>query len=276
MDQLNRIDMLGFNRFVEAINLQEQLSTATRTTATTQRGKKNAVNGPHTPRGATGEKPTSFGLEKTAMNRKGVNPEASVASAASVIRPHPPSSPSTANRAGTANKALYPSDKGTGEPTENSISKTHRSPLAPARPSTTPHSHANAPPRRPNKSKPDSRTRTYTTGQGGDEDVIVMKMGHKDMALDVSAPPMRRPSDGGATLAESDDKSVGQASNVSTNFGSVQFEANKTAEKPKAYQNAKASGTEIWSSVDLYRHNPVFDTDQINQVRSNLINYSVV
>jgi hypothetical protein len=264
LDQLNRIDLLGFNRFVEAIAIQDQLVAlpTPRTAVTMSRGKKPPAR---SMRPTTSDNPPSSaasGFDKgfAASSRRGVTPEVSTASVMSTAtsRPHPPpvAPPSTATTsAAPTHRTLHPAD---------AASKAH---VAPTRPSTTPHSQGANPHRRGSyKGKPDIRTRTYTTGQGGDEDTIVVKMGQKDMALDESAPPMRKLSDGGITMTESfDEKSVGQPSNVSTDFGSVHFELNKT-DKPKAYHNVRSTGDENWCSTDLYRHNPVFDTDQINPV----------
>lgn len=263
LDQLNRIDMLGFNRFVEAIAMQEQLAAMAtpRSAAGSPRGKKNQMR---SPRPATSDNPPSFALGSSdkgfvPATRRGITPEASSTASgvtASTSRPHPPTAPSsTAMSSGApTQRTLHPGDG----------PRTH---VTPTRPSTTPHSQGANPHRnRAHKSKPDVRTRTYTTGHGGDEEIIIVKMGQKDMALDENAPPVRRVSDGGATLTESfDEKSEGQTSNVSTDFGSVHFEPNK-ADKAKAYHNVKGAGDENWCSADLYRHNPVFDTDQIKQV----------
>ena len=139
-----------------------------------------------------------------------------------------------------------------------------------ARPASTPvQVKPTPPPSAPSRAAPrkrstnDPRSRTYTTGQHGDEDAIVLKMGQKDMALEEDLPPA------GAAPSSTDMRGLeaGNQSTASSDFGSVEFQpkGDRVIDKTEVYHNIR-QGEDIWNSVDLYRYNSTFETDQIHPV----------
>lgn len=264
-DQLSRIEAAGYTRFVDSITPQEPVSVSPRSK------RKNSFV--HRPKSAALDGMPSFSESSRTNRRNAMHDTPSVLSVASTTttatdlhRRNAACDTQSMIAAGSTNVTPPPSARAKSVRDSTDFAEPH--PPQSTRPSTTSRLSSQAYHRqRHHKSKPDTRTRTYASGLGdGDEDgVILVKMGQKDMALDENTPLPRRGSDG-ITVPTSafDDYSVGYASKVSTDFGSVQFPAK--VEKGNTYHNIRNAGEEKWTSADLYRHNDVFDTDQIHRV----------
>ncbi len=257
VDQLNRIDMMGVNRFVEAISAIETTNTpkgwsGVGALLSSKAGKKMLLRKGGGAGGTSGGgwNTESFGAPAAAGggHRRLVTPEGSTVSVATVA---------------TAVTAMTASHRPTRNPPPPPSTSQQ-----PHRPSSTPHSQPNNSRGRRNVtgSAGDPRSKMYATGgQGGDEDTIIVKMGQKEMAIHENPPPLILPVADANKPTVDACESIG--SRASTDFGSVQFHTNqKGGDKPVAYHSMKGGDHDMWCSADLYRHNPVFETDQINMV----------